>query len=106
MINRKVLVYIDDVLVFGNNITDLLANIKKVFQRLRRFRIYLKPAKCELFASRVLWCGHLIDAEGIAINPAFISAVNEIPVPENAATLRQFLASANWVRVGFLGLLN
>ena len=69
-----------------------------MFQRLRRFRIFLKPAKCELFASRVLWCGHLIDAEGIAINPAFLSAVREIPVPENAATLRQFLASANWVR--------
>ena len=101
MLYRKVLVYIDDVLVFGSNITDLLANIKEVFQRLRRFRIYLKPAKCELFASRVLWCGHLIDAEGIAVNPAFISAVNDIPVPENAATLRQFFASANW---GFVGV--
>ena len=98
MLYRKVLVYIDDMLVFGNIITDLLANIKEVFQRLRRFRIYLKPAKCELFASRVLWCGHLIDAEGIAVNPAFISAVNDITVPENASTLRRFLASANWVR--------
>ena len=27
-----------------------------------------------------------------------MSAVRDIPVPENAATLRQFLASANWVR--------
>ena len=84
MLYKKVLVYIDDVLVFGRNVSDLLANIKEVFQRLRRFRIYLKPSKCELFASRV--------------NPAFISAVNDIPVPENVATLRQFLASANWVR--------
>ena len=86
------------VLVFGDNIIDLFKNIKEVFQQLRRFRIFLKPAKCELFASRVLWCSHLIDANGIAINPAFLAAVREIPIPENAATLRQFLASANWVR--------
>ena len=84
MLYRKVLVYIDDVLVFGENITDLVSNIKELFQRLRKFRIFLKPSKCELFASRVLWCGHIIDAEGIAINPAFLSAVRDIPVPENA----------------------
>ena len=52
----------------------------------------------ELFSKQVLWCGHLIDEEGISINPAFLSAVREIPVPENAAALRQFIASANWVR--------
>jgi hypothetical protein len=95
---KKLLVYIDDVLVFGRNITDLLCNIRELFQRLRKFGIFLKPSKCELFSTQVLWCGHLIDAEGITINPAFLTAVREIPVPENAATLRQFLASANWVR--------
>ena len=95
---RKVLVYIDDVLVFGNNITDLLSHIRELFQRLRELGIFLKPSKCELFSKQVLWCGHLIDEEEITINPAFLSAVREIPVPENAATLRQLLASANWVR--------
>jgi transposase InsO family protein len=98
MLYKKVLVYIDDVLVFGNNIMDLVRSIRELFQRLRKFRIFLKPSKCELFSTQVLWCGHLVDAEGIAINPAFLSAVRDIPVPENAATLRQFLASANWVR--------
>jgi hypothetical protein len=86
------------VLVFGRNIPDLLCHIKELFQRLRKFGIFLKPSKCELFSTQVIWCGHLIDTEGISINPAFLSAVREIPVPENAATLRQFLASANWVR--------
>ena len=56
MLYKQVLVYIDDVLVFGRNIPDLLSAIKEVFQRLRRFRIFSKPSKCELFAPRVLWC--------------------------------------------------
>ena len=72
---RKVLVYIDDVLVFAKNITDLLSNIRELFQRLRTFGIFLKPSKCKLFSKQVLWCGHLIDEEGISINPAFLSAV-------------------------------
>ena len=42
---RKVLVYIDDVLVFGNNITDLLSHIRELFQRLREFGIFLKTSK-------------------------------------------------------------
>ena len=79
---KKLLVYIDDVLVFGRNITDLICHIRELFQRLRKFGILLKPSKCELFSTQVLWCGHLIDAEGITINPAFLSAVREIPVPE------------------------
>ena len=72
---QELLVYIDDVLVFCSNITDLIRNIRELFQRLRKFRIFLKPAKCEIFSTQVLWCGHLIDAEGISINPAFLSAV-------------------------------
>ena len=94
LLYRNVLVYIDDVLLFGENISDLLAAIRELFQRLRAHRIFLKPAKCETFAPRVLWCGHLIDAEGIAVNPVFILAVAEIAIADNAATRRQILASA------------
>ena len=56
MLYKKVLVYIDDGLVFGRNIPGLLAAIKEVFQQLRQYRIFLKPSKCELFAPHV-FCG-------------------------------------------------
>ena len=72
--------------------------MKNVFIHFRQFGICLKPKKCTLFASSIVWCGHIISEEGCGINAEYLRAVQEIPAPTNAATLRQFLASCNWVR--------
>ena len=94
----SVLIYIDDVLVYAENFDELLVAMKSVFLRLRQYGIFLKPRKCTLFAQSIVWCGHRISKEGCGINSEYLQAVQDIPAPLNAATLRQFLASCNWVR--------
>ena len=83
----SVLIYIDDVLVFAKTEDDFVQALGNVFEQLRVHNIFLKPQQCTRFAARLLWCGHVIDATGIAINPT-----------SNAAELRQFIASCNWIR--------
>jgi len=94
----SVLIYIDDVLVYAENFKELLVAMQSVFLRLRQYGIFLKPRKCTLFAQSIVWCGHRISKEGYGINSEYLQAVQDIPAPLNAATLRQFLASCNWVR--------
>ena len=98
LIYVSVLIYIDDVLVYAEDVEKLVIAMKAVFLRLRKFGIFLKPRKCTLFATSIVWCGHVISEAGCGINEEYLHALQDIPEPLNAASLRQFLASCNWVR--------
>ena len=52
--------YIDDVLIHGRDIESFLANVRKVFERLREFNVAVNPAKTKLGLSEVAYAGHEI----------------------------------------------
>ena len=43
LINVSVLIYIDDVLVYAEDVEKLVIAMKEVFLRLRQFGMFLKP---------------------------------------------------------------
>lgn len=50
---KKVLAFLDDILVLGKNFQDYLDNIIEVLQRFRSYGLKLKPQKCILFRKEV-----------------------------------------------------
>ena len=56
----SVLVYIDDLIVFSPTYERHLLDLAVVFSRLRDAGLTLKPSKCRVFASEVLFLGHLV----------------------------------------------
>ncbi|KAL7880117.1 hypothetical protein SRHO_G00023710 [Serrasalmus rhombeus] len=54
-----------------------------VLQKLGQANLKMKPAKCHLFADQVQYLGHVISAEGVAIDPAKTEAVHVWPEPIN-----------------------
>jgi hypothetical protein len=85
------LIYLDDIIVAGRNFEDMISNLEKVFARLSRAGLKLKAKKCQLFAKRVHFLGHVISKEGVATDPAKISAIKDWPTPKNVTELRSFL---------------
>ena len=59
------LVYIDDIIVAGKSFDEHLANLTKVFLRLRRANLKLKPSKTKLFQEKVTFFGHVISREWV-----------------------------------------
>jgi hypothetical protein len=43
--------------------------LRKVLQRLRDFQLYAKLSKCEFWIREVLFLGHIINQEGLAVDP-------------------------------------
>ena len=43
------LVYLDDIISFGNDFTRTLANVERLFNRLRKYGLQLKSSKCHIF---------------------------------------------------------
>ena len=90
--------YIDDIIVHGQSEEDLLENLRKVFERCRRYRIAFNPKKSKIGLDRIEWVGHQLDAEGLHFTAEQLSEVAQFPTPLGAKGLRSFLGLANYFR--------
>eukprot|EP01034_Spumella_vulgaris_P034740 gene34740-42849_t len=90
--------YIDDIIVHGQGEDDLLKNLRRVFERCRRYRIAFNPKKSKIGLDRIEWVGHQLDAEGLHFSAEQLSEVAQFPTPIGAKGLRSFLGLANYFR--------
>ena len=95
---QYVLVYLDDVIAFGETPMELAEVIVRVMRKLDARGIKLKPSKCKLYTEEVVWCGRSINVDGVGVAPEFRETLAAMPPPRTAADLQQLLAAANWIR--------
>jgi transposase InsO family protein len=95
---QSVLIWIDDVLLWASSPGDFIERLRVFFAILRQRNLKLNAKKCKLFAPKVVWCGKLIDGEGIEHDPARLEALGHMPLPPTAAALQNFLCAVNWLR--------
>ena len=95
---RTVLIFLDDVLAFSKTDDEHLANLRNVFQIFRVANLKLKPKKCRLFQSQVVYLGHIIDAKGTSPNPDKVRAVKEWKQPVTVTDVRSFIGFCNYYR--------
>jgi len=74
-LNRFVVVFIDDILIYSKNEEDHAKHLHIVLQRLRDHQLYAKFSKCEFWLDSVKFLGHTISSEGIAIDPSKVQEV-------------------------------
>ena len=85
------LAYIDDVIVYGSQVDDVLNNLHVVFERLLAAGVKLKAKKCHLFQLETTYLGHVISQHGVKCDPLKVSAVQAWHPPKNLKQLRSFL---------------
>ena len=91
--------YIDDIIVHGQDDSDLLVNLRQVFERCRQYRIAFNPKKSKIGLDRIDWVGHqLVDADGIYFSAEQLSEVAEFLTPVGEKGLSSFLGLANYFR--------
>jgi len=98
ILSKVRLVYLDDVIVFSKIFEEMMANLRKVFLRLRMANLKINPQKCSLFGKEVKYLGHIVSERGISTDPEKISAVKNWPVPQNRKQLRSFLGFCFYYR--------
>ncbi|GJS65650.1 putative reverse transcriptase domain-containing protein [Tanacetum coccineum] len=65
---------------------------------LKKEELYAKFSKCEFWISKVLFLGHMIDSEGIHVDPAKIEAIKDWTSPKSPTEIHQFLGLAGYYR--------
>ena len=91
-------VYIDDIVCYGRNLEDSLANLESVFKRLREHKLLLNAEKCSLLCTSVTYLGHVISKDGVLPDPSKVDAVKKFPTPSNVKELKSFLGLAGYYR--------
>ena len=95
---KRCLVYIDDILVFGNDFESALHNLELVLDRVAEYGLQLKSTKCNLFRTSVPFLGHIVGRAGLECDPDKLSAVvNWIP-PSTSKGVRKFLGFTGYYR--------
>ena len=92
------LIYLDDIVIFSKTQEEHIEHLDAVLQRLIHVGLKLKPSKCDLFKSEIVYLGHRVTAEGIHPDPKGISTVQEMVAPETVTGVRKFvrLVSHYW----------
>ncbi|KAK8947216.1 hypothetical protein KSP39_PZI007468 [Platanthera zijinensis] len=93
-----VIVFIDDILVYSQSEEHHANHLRLVLHTLQRNKLYARFSKCEFWLSSVAFLGHVVSGEGIAVDPAKISAIRDWPVLSSVAEVRSFLGLAGYYR--------
>nr|CAB3502823.1 unnamed protein product [Digitaria exilis] len=97
-LDKFVVVFIDDILVFSKNEEEHKEHLRLVMQRLREHQLYAKLSKCEFWLKEVSFLGHVLSNGGVAVDPKKVRDVlNWIP-PQNVSEIRSFLGMAGYYR--------
>jgi transposase InsO family protein len=97
-LDKHVVVFLDDILVYSKTFTDHLEHLRQALERLRQHKLHAKRSKCEFGTSSVVFVGHVISSEGISADPAKTAVLHTWPVPTNVQQLRSFLGFINFYR--------
>ena len=74
-LDKFVIVFIDDILIYSSSETEHEKHLRIVMQTLLEHKLYAKFLKCEFWLTQVAFLRHIISAEGIAIDPTKVEAV-------------------------------
>ena len=69
-----------------------------MLQRLREHQLYTKFSKCEFWLKQVGFLGHVLSAEGIAVDPSKVKDVLDWFPPTTVSQIQSFLGLAKYYR--------
>ena len=92
----KVVVYLDDILITGENDDEYLKNLSEVLSRMQQAGLRLKKDKCEFMSLSVVYLGHCIDAQGLHPTRDKVAAIQQAPTPQNCTELYAYLGLLNY----------
>jgi hypothetical protein len=98
LLHKHLLIWIDDLLLYANDVKVYLQKMERLFELLDSFGFKLSAKKSSLYEREVKWCGKLISGAGVRHDPERVRTLQALPQPKTAGELQQFLCASNWMR--------
>jgi hypothetical protein len=93
-----VVVYLDDILIFSENLEEHKEHVHKILQTLLAAKLLVDPEKSHFHVQEVTFLGHIIRPNQISMDPEKVKAVRDWEAPGNVKDVQSFLGFANYYR--------
>lgn len=97
-INKFVVVYFDDILIFSKSELEHVGHVKRVLLVLQENKLYVNVKKCSFKLPKLLFLGFVVSAEGIHVDEEKTQAVRDWPRPKTVGDVRSFHGLATFYR--------
>ncbi|GJT71003.1 putative reverse transcriptase domain-containing protein [Tanacetum coccineum] len=73
-------------------------HLKTILDLLKKEKLYAKFSKCEFWLQEVQFLGHVVNRDGIYVDPSKVESVKNWKTPESSTEIRSFLGLAGYYR--------
>jgi len=77
LLDMCVVVYLDNILIYSNNIMQHQSHIKEVLKQLQKAGLYAKAEKCKFHSDSVKYLGYVLSPSGLAMSNAKVKTIQE-----------------------------
>ena len=97
MMHKEVKVYVDEMIVKFITRGGYITNLRKFFERIKKYKLRLNPNKCTFGVTIGKLLGHIVSIRGIEMNPIKIKTIFEMPLPKTEKEIRGFLGRLEYI---------
>ncbi|GKB46984.1 putative reverse transcriptase domain-containing protein [Tanacetum coccineum] len=90
-LDKFVIVFKDDILIYFKSKQEHEEHLKQILELLKKEELNAKFSKCEFWLPKVQFLGHVIDSEGIHVDPTKIESIKDWASPKTLTEIHQFL---------------
>ncbi|GJU91405.1 putative reverse transcriptase domain-containing protein [Tanacetum coccineum] len=104
-LDKFVIVFIDNIMIYSKSKQEHKEHLKLILELLKKEQFYAKFSKCEFWIPKVQFLGHVIDSQGIHVDPAKIKSIKDWATPKTTTEIRQFLGLTSYYQRFIEGFL-